>query len=270
MKKLSLAGLKEKRNWVRKETLRLHKISPETRIASSLSDVEILVVLYYGGIFRYHCAGRKASDRLIVSKAHGAVSLYPILADLGFFDKEELSRIGKPGALLGVIPDPTVPGILTNNGSLGHGLGVASGIALAFKRKKISRNVFVICGDGELNEGAVWEAVMFSSFHKLNNLVLIIDNNRKSMLGPQKDILGLEPYEKKFGAFGWTAVQVDGHDIRQIQCGLRGLISRKSSSPKVLIANTCKGKGVFQLEKDPLCHIKCLNGEEIDNIIACE
>jgi len=265
----SFKTLEDKAAWVRKETLKLHKLAPESRLASSLSDVEIFVVLYYGRILEYDPKDyqREDRDRLIISKGHGAVSLYPILADLGFFDKRELVRINKEDSLLKAIPDNIIPGFETINGALGHGLGVACGVALALKTKGIDRSVFVLTGDGELNEGAVWEAVMFASFHRLDNLILIVDNNKMSMLGYQKDILGLEPLEDKFAAFGWRAETADGHNIEQLYSTLTALKNDAHTQPKVLIADTRKGKGVPSLEGDPLCHVKSLKADEIDSIL---
>ena len=265
----SLETLKAKAQWVRREMLKLHKNAPESRVASCLSDIEIFVVLYYGGILSYNPQNPSAQDRdrFIISKGHGAVSLYPILADLGFFEKEELEKIGTENSFLRVIPDADVPGFETINGSLGHGLGVACGVAMALKRKKQDQKVFVLCGDGELNEGSVWEAVMFASYHKLNNLLLIVDNNKMSMLGYQKDILNLEPLEEKFSAFGWKTLNVDGHNIEQVHKTLSTLKTNPSDQPKILIADTRKGKGVSTLENDPLCHVKSLKPDEIDNIL---
>ncbi len=259
----------DKAKWVRKETLKLHKRAPESRLASSMSPVEIFVVLYYGDILSYDPQNVQwqERDRLIISKGHGAVSLYPILADLNFFDKEELNKISTEDSFLGVIPDNSIPGFETINGAMGHGLGVACGIALALKRKTSSKKVFVLSGDGELNEGAVWEAIMFASYHKLHNLILIIDNNKMSMLGYQKVILGLEPLEEKFNAFGWKAQTVDGHNVEQLHTALYNLKNDDYSQPKVLIANTHKAKGVPSLEGDPLCHVKSLPANQIDKIL---
>ena len=265
----SFETLQKKTQWLRRETLKLHKCAPETRVASCLSDIEIFVVLYYGGILDYAPTNVQSEnrDRLIISKGHGAVSLYPVLADLNFFDKEELKKIGREDSFLGVIPDTAVPGFETINGSLGHGLGVACGIAMGLKRKRLDKKVFVLSGDGELNEGAVWEAVMFASYHKLNNLILIVDNNKMSMLGYQKDILGLEPLEEKFKAFHWKTQTVNGHNVEQLYTALDNLKKDDNSQPKVLIANTRKGKGIPELESDPLCHVKTLKATEVDSIL---
>lgn len=265
----SLEELEDRADWVRKETLKLHKLAPETRLASSLSDVEIFVALYYTGILKYDPRNALAGDRdrFIISKGHGAISLYPILAERGFFDQDELLKIGSEDSFLGVIPDALVPGFETINGALGHGLGVACGSALALKRKGSDSTVFVLSGDGELNAGAVWEAVMFAAYHRLNNLVLIVDNNGMSMLGYQRDILGLEPLEEKFHTFGWKAEAVDGHDIEQLRTALIRLKRDEGDRPKVLIANTQKGRGIRSLENDSLCHVRMLKPQEIDRIL---
>jgi len=266
----SFEALKRKVQRVRRETLKLHKYAPESRLASCLSDVEIFVVLYYGGILEYDPQNTECEhrDRFIISKGHGSVSLYPILADLNFFDKKELEKIGKEESFLCAIPDTTVPGFESINGSLGHGLGVACGVSMALKIKNSNKNVFVLCGDGELNEGSVWEAIMFASYQKLGNLILIVDDNKISMLDYQKNILGLEPLEEKFAVFGWKAKTVDGHNIEQLYSSLSDLKTSRDNRPKVLIANTCKGKGIRQLEGNPLCHVRSLTAEEIDDILG--
>ncbi len=262
--------LNEKALWVRRETLKIHKIAQETRLASSLSCVEIFVVLYYGKILKYDPSNIKwdGRDRFIISKGHGAISFYPILADVGYFDKQELSKVCKEGTFLGGIPDSIIPGFETINGSLGHGLGVACGISLALKRRKKSPKVFVLLGDGELHEGSVWEAIMFAGEHKLDNLIVIIDSNKICMLDYCKNILDLEPLGEKFKAFKWDVRMVDGHDVEQLYDILLTLKRDKSNKPKVLIANTVKGKGVPCLETDSLCHIRNIKPEEIDRVSA--
>jgi len=262
--------LKDKALWVRQETLNIHKTAPETRLASSLSAVEIFVVLYYGKIltFRPHEPDWDERDRFIISKGHGSISLYPILADLGYFNKKELDRVCREGSLLGGIPDPIIPGFEAVNGSLGHGLGVACGVALALKRKKRREKVFVLLGDGELYEGSVWEAVMFAGEHRLDNLIVIIDNNKICMLDYCRNILNLEPLDKKFKAFNWRVKSADGHNTGQLSRALINLKNRKGDKPNLLIANTVKGKGVPNLESDPLSHIRNLNAEEVDKAKA--
>ncbi len=264
-----LVILREQALRVRIETLKLHKLAPDVRVASCLSDIEILTVLYYGSILRFDPAKPMSSerDRFIISKGHGGVSIYPILADIGFFDKGWLGSIGQCESKLPTIPDAALAGIETINGSLGHGLGVACGMALALKTKKIDRRVFVLCGDGELNEGAMWEAVMFAGHHRLDNLILIVDDNKKSMLGYQEDILGRTPMADKFEAFGWGAVTVDGHDLGQLYATFRELVDDDGETPTAVIAETRKGNGIERFLDDPICHVKSLTSDEIDRYL---
>lgn len=261
--------LKDKALWVRRETLNIHRIAQETRLASSLSAVEIYVVLFYGGIIAFDPKNTRWEnrDRFIISKGHGSVSFYPILADLGYFAMDELKRVCKEGSFLGGIPDTIIPGYETINGSLGHGLGVACGVALGLKQKKRTEKVFVLLGDGELYEGAVWEAIMFAGEHRLDNLILIIDNNKVCMLDYCKNVIDLEPLNEKFMTFKWLVEIVDGHDISQVYISLKKLKEDTIEKPRLLIANTVKGKGVPSLETDPLSHIKNIPPEEIGRVI---
>jgi len=261
--------LEHKARWVKKETLRIHKIAPETRLASSLSAVEIFTVLYYGKLISFNAKNTESKnrDRFIISKGHGAISFYPILADLGFFPKATLSRVCKEDCMLGGIPDSIIPGFETINGSLGHGLGVACGIALALKRKKRKEIVFVLIGDGEMNEGSVWEAIMFAGMHKIDNLVLIVDNNKVCMLDFCKNIIDLSPLGRKFKDFKWNVKIADGHNVKKLYKVLQNFKKMAVGMPKVLIANTVKGKGVPRLETDPLSHIKNLKPEEAEALI---
>jgi transketolase len=256
---------RERSLWLRRETLKIHNIAPETRIASALSGIEIFVVLYYGKILRFDPKNIywEDRDRFIISKGHGATLLYPILADFGFFDKKELERVCQKDSFLGIIPDIIIPGFETNNGSLGHGLGVSCGISLALMRKKSNAKVFVLLGDGELNEGSIWESIMFAAEHKLGNLMVIIDNNKVSMLDYCKNIINLTPIEGKFKVFGWDVETIDGHNVKELYNSLMAFKEEgNGQKPKVLIADTVKGKGVAMLENDPLCHVKSLSKDE--------
>jgi len=268
-KKKTFKFLKDKARWVRKETLRIHKIACETRLASSLSAVEIFSVLYYGKLVKFNAKNimSKARDRFIISKGHGAISFYPILADFGFFPKENLNRVCKEDCILGGIPDSVIPGFETINGSLGHGLGVACGIALALKKRKRRETVFVLVGDGELYEGSVWEAVMFAAEHRLDNIVLIVDYNKVCMLDFCKNIIDLSPLDEKFRVFKWDVKIVDGHNVEELYMSIKSFKKTAEGLPKVLIANTIKGKGVPRLEIDSLSHIKNLTSEEAEALI---
>lgn len=262
-------SLAEKARWVWAETLRIHQRAPETRIASSLSAVEILCALYYGGVLRFHPRQplHPDRDRFIASKGHGSIAMYPILADLGFFDRSELTQVGSPGSRLGAIPDPVIPGYETVNGSLGHGPGVACGMALALRRRRQTPAVFTLVGDGELYEGAVWEAIMFAAQHELDNLTMIVDCNRISMLGHTDRIVRHFDLRAKFLAFQWEVEEVDGHDVVALYRVLSDLKCRRNAKPKLLIAHTRKGHGVAGMEDVPLCHVMSLSSERIDELL---
>lgn len=261
--------LQEKAHQIRRETIRLHGLAPGTRLASSLSAVEILVCLYYGGVVTFdpQRPDWEQRDRVIISKGHGGIALYSILGELGFFDKTLLENIGQKGSIFGSIPDCMIPGFETTNGSLGHGLGVAAGIALGLKAKRNPANVFVLLGDGELYEGSNWEALLFAAHNQLDNLIAILDCNKISMLGYCEKALTLEPLAQKFDAFGWYVQQVDGHHLDDLYPCLQAMKSMTDGRPKMLIAETIKGKGVKKFEGNPLCHILSLSPAEVEQIL---
>ena len=261
-------SLRKRAAGFRADTLRIHAMDPETRVASSLSAVEIYTCLFFGGLLRHNPADPRdpARDRLIVSKGHGSISLYPVLAERGFFPKEELARVCKSGSFLGGIPDPVIPGYETVNGSLGHGPGVGSGMALALKRQGSDRRVVVVTGDGELHEGAVWEAFLFAAQHKLDNLLLIVDDNSRCMMDDTARVVGLAPLADKFRAFGWSAAEVDGHDVEALAAAIGAAQTGDFPGPRAVIAQTVKGKGAPSLEGDPLCHVRTLTPQEVEEL----
>lgn len=267
-----MMDLPERAQWVWRETLRIHRQAPETRLASSLSPVEIFVALYYGGVLRFRPEEPlwDLRDRCVISKGHGSICMYPILADLGYYPTSELNRVCKSGGFLGGIPDPVIPGYETVNGSLGHGLGVSGGIALGLKRKGGDRNVFVVVGDGEMHEGAVWEAIMFASQQRLDNLNLVVDDNRVSMLGYTDDIISHRGLAGRLDAFGWQCAEVDGHDVMAVVAALKAMKEQKEGRPKALIARTLKGRGVPGLENEALSHIMNPRPELIDSLLEAK
>jgi transketolase len=261
--------LAEKSRWVWRETLAIHRRAPETRLASSLSSIDIFVALYYGNVLRFYPSNPfdERRDRCIISKGHGSICMYPILADLGFFSMESLYHVSERGWFLGGIPDPIIPGYETVNGSLGHGLGVATGIALGLKRKKQDCKVFVVTGDGELHEGANWEAIMFASQHHLDNLILVVDDNNISMLGHTDEIVSHSSLSSRLSTFGWDCSVVNGHDVHALQAELNLKKSATQGKPKAIIARTLKGHGVPGLENAPLSHIINPKPELIDKLL---
>ncbi|MFQ6334508.1 transketolase [Methylophilus sp. 3sh_L] len=267
---LSVEDLRIKSRWVWEETLKIHRRSPETRVASSLSPIEMLVTLYYGGFLRQTPSNPRQPerDRCIISKGHGSLCMYPMLADLGYFSMNELNRVCQEGSFLGGIPDPVIPGYETVNGSLGHGVGVGSGMALALKKRGADQQVYVLTGDGELHEGSNWEAFMFAAQHGLDNLTVLIDNNHISMLGNTDEIVSHLDLARKFEAFGWFVYQVsDGHDVSEIFNAMTNAKTAKEGKPKVIICNTCKGNRVPGLANAPLSHITAIKPELIDQLL---
>ena len=262
--------LAAKARWVWAETLRIHRRAPETRVASSLSAVEILTCLYYGGVLRFDPANPRweGRDRFIVSKGHGSISLYPILADLGYFPLTELERVCKAGSFLGGIPDPIIPGYEAINGSLGHGLGVGCGMALALHHRGSRSRVWVMVGDGEMHEGAVWEAILFAGHRQVGNLALIVDNNGRCMLNDTERVVGLAPLGAKLKAFGWHVEECDGHDLDAVRTCLASINRRTDGPPCALIANTIKGHGVPMLEASPISHVLTVPAVEINRILG--
>ncbi len=193
----------------------------------------------------------KNRDRIILSKGHCCASLYALLAEKGFFSKEELEHFGEDGSMLSCHVSKKVPGVELSSGSLGHGVAVAAGMALNGKLKKGEYRVYAICSDGECNEGSVWEMVMFAGHHKLDNFTVIIDANKMQAMGNTKDILDLQPISEKWRQFGWTAIDVDGHDHSALRDAFK---CDHEGKPKVIVANTIKGHGVSFMENDLWWH----------------
>lgn len=256
---------KEKAKFVRLETLRLVDIAKSGHYTSVFSCAELFSVLYYR-ILRVDPKNPKWEDRdrFILSKGHAAVGLYPILADLGFFDKSLLDTYTRIGSPFGDHPDMRkIPGIDFSSGSLGHGLSVAVGMALGGVLQAKDYRVYCLLGDGELNEGQVWEAAMAASHFRLGNLVAIVDRNGMSLDGNTEDIMAIEPIDAKFQAFGWEVVHVDGHDLVALCEVLDKAKARTADIPFLIIAHTVKGKGVSFMEGNPYWHLGYLAGEDL-------
>lgn len=237
-------------------------------IPGSLSIIEILAVLYYK-VLNINPKNPKEPerDRFILSKGHAGVALYAILADRGFFSKEELSKFGQKGSILGGHPDMyKVPGVEASTGSLGHGFPFGAGMALAAKLDKKKYRVFVLLGDGECQEGSIWEAAMFAPQQKLDNLIAIIDYNRIQAMDWLDKIVSLEPLVDKWKAFGWQVREVDGHDVIVLE-KIFNQAPFVKNKPSLIIAHTTKGKGISFMENVPIWHYRLPNTEELQ--IAC-
>ena len=234
-------------------------------VPPAFSWVDIGVSLFYGGVLQIKPSepGWPERDRFILSKGHGCLTLYAILSDLGFFPKDELENFCGHGCMLAGHPDPNIPGVEVVSGSLGHGLGIGAGMALGAKIDDKDWFVYTLLGDGECQEGSVWEAAMFASHHRLNNLVAIVDRNRLGATDFTENSLSLEPFSRRWEAFGWETLNVNGHNIEQLIDVLSRAKQRSSTQPLVIIADTTKGKGVSFMEGSPLWHHRMPKGEEI-------
>ena len=224
-------------------------------VGSSLSPIEILRVLY-DDVLRHDPENPdwRERDRCILSKGHGCLALYAILVDKGYFGAEELDSFCKTDGILGGHPERgKVPGVEASTGALGHGLSIGLGMALAARMQKRPSRVFVVMGDGEINEGSVWEAALCAGKHKLSHLTAIIDYNKIQSAGPTSEIQDLEPLLDKWQSFGFEAVEVDGHDVAALTALFRNLPAA-ADRPTAVICHTVKGKGIPFAENDPKWH----------------
>jgi transketolase len=229
-------------------------------IGSALSVADLLAVLYTR-VLRPSAEARSDRDRFILSKGHAALALYAALHLAGHLTRADLDSFCVDGSRLGVHPDHSVAGIDFSTGSLGHGLPIATGAALAARLQGSARRVFILVSDAECNEGSLWEAVMFAAHHRLSNLVAIVDNNRQQALGPTSKVLDLSPLGRRWGAFGWDVREVDGHDLDGLAALLEGLDTRQGP-PHVVVANTTFGKGVSFMEGQLKWHYWPMSADE--------
>lgn len=256
MKPTTEAFLQEKNLEIKNTVLDIFEIGKAGHIASSFSCSELMVTLFYGNILRYDAQNPKwdGRDRFVLSKGHAGILYYAILGDLGFFDKKELQNYAKPGNMFGVHVDITVPGVEVNTGSLAGGFGTAVGMAYAAKLDLKNHMVFVLIGDGECYEGSIWESAIFASGKHLNNLVVLLDHNHMCCSGFIEDNLSNEPFDKKWEAFGFDVIKINGHNFAEILDALSGIRCRKSNKPLCIIADTVKANGLDSVENTPLCH----------------
>lgn len=250
-------GLDERSLHLRRLVVRALDGGGRGHIGSSLSLIEILRVLY-DDVLRFraaepHWAGR---DRMILSKGHGCLALYALLADKGFFGIDVLDTFCRRDSILGGHPEAgKVPGVEASTGALGHGLSVGLGMALALRAKQSDARVLVVMGDGEINEGSVWEAAMCAGKHAVSHLTALVDYNKVQSAGPTREIQDLEPLVDKWRAFGFAVAEVDGHDV----AALRTLLARlpfAAGKPSAIICHTVKGKGIAFAENDAEWHHK--------------
>jgi transketolase len=254
---------------VRRSVLRMTHKAKASHVGTSFSMADLLAVLY-NGVLRVDPARPDwpDRDRFLLSKGHGAAGIYATLAACGFFPEEWLDRYCEDGApLAGHIAHHGVPGVEVSTGSLGHGLSIACGMALAAKADAADYRVFCLLSDGECDEGSIWEAILFAPHHRLDNLVAIVDHNKIQSFGTVKEVLDLEPFADKWRAFGWAVREVDGHDHGAIREALEEL-PFKPGRPSVVIAHTIKGKGVGFMEDRLLWHYRSVDAAQLAEALA--
>jgi len=261
--------LADRARFVRLETVRLTRIAGAGHYSSTFSAAELFAALYYAHMridpARPNWPDR---DRFILSKGHAAIGLYPVLADLGFFDPALLDDYTRLGSPFGDHPDmKKIKGVDFSSGSLGHGLSIGVGMALAGRVQQRDYRVYCMLGDGELHEGQVWEAAMAASHFQLRGLVGIVDRNGLCIDGHTEEIMGIEPIDERFRSFGWQVRRIDGHDFDAILATLGGLEPAGIGAPQMIIADTIKGRGVRMMEGNLNWHVGNLVGRDYDAVV---
>jgi len=278
---MTIEELKEKAKWVRLKVLDMSVKNQSGHITTAMSQCEMLCSLYYAGIIRINPKEPRwpDRDRFILSKGQGGIGTYPILADLGFFPLEELDRFTQKGSILGVHAEWNIPGVELLTGSLGHGLPMATGMALDAKLKGKNHLIFCLLGDGELHEGSNWEAMMFAAHYNLSNLICIVDRNGQSTLGfhddtklefsytYRKDGPNIGNVAEKFAAFGFDTMTIqDGHNFESILKAFEGVYERPELQlpPLCIVSKTSKGRGTTITENQRLWHYRVPAGKDLE------
>jgi transketolase len=253
---------------LRRHILRMAYRGQSVHVACAFSLVEICSVLY-SSFLRYDSASPGSPDRdyLILSKGHGVMTLYACFREIGWLSDSDLDNYFRDGTHLRGLCESDVPGCEVTSGSLGHGLPIAAGIAFGLKRLGSARRVYCIVGDGEMNEGPMWEAMLFAAHQRLFNLTVIVDANKYQAMGRTEEVLGLEPLPAKFEAFGFATGECDGHDVRALAAAFSDL-SRITDRPSALIARTTKGQGVSFMADDNRWHYTRLTQEMYDKAVS--
>jgi transketolase len=262
--------LTERARFVRLETLRLARIAGAGHYSGTFSAAELLAALYY---YQLRINPQRPNwpdrDRFVLSKGHAAIGLYPILAELGYFSPSELDTYTRLGSAFGDHPDMRrIAGIDFSSGSLGHGLSIGLGMALAGRISGRDYRTYVMVGDAELAEGQVWEAAMAAGHFRTGRLICIVDRNGLGIDGPTERIMTLEPVEGRFAAFGWSCHRIAGHDLGAILDAFDALGNEDDAAPQLIVADTVKGRGVARMENDVNWHVGNLGPDDYEAVRA--
>lgn len=248
---------------IRKQIYRIAHYAGGGHMGAAFSMTDIISVIYFDNILKFDPKNPEWEDRdkFILSKGHACYALYAALAKAGFFPESELKTVGKIGSKFGGHPKIyEIPGVEASTGALGHGLSFAIGIAFANKADKKDNHVYVVLGDGECQEGSIWEGALSAPTLGLGNLTVIVDHNKLQAMDNLENIVHMKPFADKWRAFGWNVVEIDGHSYKEIK---EALFTRQCEKPTLVVANTIKGKGVSFMENTPIWHYRMPNNEEL-------
>jgi len=254
---------------LRKTVLDMAYAGSSVHIGCAFSIIELLAVLYRSHI---HYPGNSpdspARDYFVLSKGHGVMAQYACMRELGWLTKEDISTYFSNGSMLKGLSDSRIPGLEVTSGSLGHGFSVGVGLAIGAKIRHTNQKTYIIVGDGELNEGAIWEGAMFASHHAMKELIVIVDNNGYQAMGQTDEIIRLDSIHEKFSRFGFETITINGHDEIEINAAINHLKKSENTSPKAIIAKTVKGKGVSFMENNNLWHYTRLDPDTYAQALA--
>ncbi len=258
-----MAAIEEIAKDIRKKIYRIAHAAGGGHMGASFSMTDIISVLYFDGVLKYDPSNPEweERDKFILSKGHACYALYATLAKAGYFSEEELWRVGQVGSKFGGHPKMyDIPGVEASTGALGHGLSFAIGIAYANKTDAKKSHVYVMLGDGECQEGSIWEGAMSAPTLELDNMTVIVDHNKLQAMDELENIVHMQPFGDKWKAFGWNVVEIDGHNYAEIK---EALLTRREGMPTLVIANTIKGRGVSFMENVPIWHYRMPNEQEL-------
>lgn len=248
---------------IRKKIYQIAHFAGGGHMGAAFSMADIVSVLYFDYVLKYDAKNPEWEDRdkFILSKGHASYALYAALAKAGYFSEEELRCVGQMGSKFGEHPKlHDIPGVEVSTGALGHGLSFAIGIAYANKIDNKDSHVYVVLGDGECQEGSIWEGALSAPTLELDKLTVIVDHNKLQAMDKLENIVHMKPFADKWKAFGWNVVEIDGHNYEEIK---EALLTRVSGKPTLVIANTIKGKGVSFMENIPIWHYRMPNEQEL-------
>lgn len=248
---------------MRRQIYRIAHFAGGGHMGAAFSMTDIISVLYFGNVLKYDAQNPNWEDRdkFILSKGHACYALYAALAKAGYFPESELKTVGKTGSKFGGHPKINeIPGVEASTGALGHGLSFAIGIAYANKADKKNSHVYVVLGDGECQEGSIWEGALSAPTLELDNMTVIVDHNKLQAMDNLENIVHMKPFSDKWKAFGWNVIEIDGHNYDEIR---EALLTRGKGKPMLIIANTIKGKGVSFMENTPIWHYRMPNEQEL-------